>query len=133
MKRSAWLGRARTAEALLALGIAQMLVGAVPLRWWRARMLSPSDRRPPAPEAIRHCAAAIDRAEARISHEFRCLPRALAMRMLLRRRGYEVVLVIGTRAPSKRRGTDDLHAWLESNGVKIFGDREEEDIGLFYR
>lgn len=125
-----WHGRMRTLEAMVALAWARALVAAVPLRFWhrQGKPAAPAkaEVQPPA-HILRHCSAALDRADMRLPGRAKCLPRALAMRTLLARRGYRSQLVIGVRPRGNRRGVDDLHAWLVACGSPIYGKREGND------
>ena len=128
--RQAWNGRARTLEAMVCLGWARFLVAVVPLRFWyrqdQASSSNGGDEAPP-DDTLRHCAAALDRADHRLPGSAKCLPLALAMRTLLARRGYSSRLVIGIRPKDQRRGADDLHAWLTAGQRAIYGAREGND------
>lgn len=109
---------------MLRLGLARFLVAAVPLRRWRGS-LGPIDQRPaqsgaPQPAAL-ELARAVNRGAARLPFETKCLPRAMALHAMLRRRGLPSVLVIGVLDRSLRGSIEDLHAWIESGEAVIIG------------
>lgn len=66
-------------------------------------------------------AAHVDWAARRVPFETRCLPRAMALSWLLRRRGIGHTMVFAVRPPAMRGSADDLHAWIEVDGRIILG------------
>lgn len=120
-----WL---RTAEAALALVAARALVRFVPLSVWHDWFAAPEPAGSPTPDdaMVRHRAAATDRAAGRLPGRSPCLSRALAMALMLRRRGFASRLVIGVRRPDLRDGHEDLHAWLQHSGRAIYGERSND-------
>jgi hypothetical protein len=54
--------------------------------------------------------------------ESKCLPRAMALSWILRRRRIAHGLVFAVRPPDLRGSKDDLHAWVEVDGATIIGD-----------
>ena len=52
----------------------------------------------------------------------KCLPRAMALSWILRRRNLSHTVVFAVRPASQRGLDDDLHAWVEVEGNKIIGD-----------
>ena len=124
-----WL---RTAEAALALAVAHGLVRLVPFRTWQGWFARGSVPSRPSPDAatLRHRSAAIERAAARMPGDAPCLPRALAMALMLRRRGFGSQLQIGVRPPAERDGREDLHAWLTHRGQVIYGERQGSDVAF---
>lgn len=111
-----WVGRSRTAEAMILLTGAQVLRRALPMRIWQraAGRVSAADAtvvpRPERPTGVElQVAIAIKHGVARLKFAPTCLDQALAGRWMLRRRGSRPVLVIGLR-----RGNlaDTPHAWL---------------------
>lgn len=111
-------------EAALRLTVAKLLVAMVPLRHWR-RLLGPV--RGPLAAAVQADPAALMLARAvvrgaeRLPFETKCLPRAIALHMMLRRRNLASLLVIGVLDPSQRGTIEDLHAWVESGGIVVIG------------
>jgi Transglutaminase-like superfamily len=113
---------------MLRLTLARFLVSAVPLRRWR-RLLGPlcepsKSIALPDPVAL-VLARAVNRGAARLPFETKCLPRAMALHAMLRRRRLPSVLVIGVLDPSQRGTIEDLHAWVESGDAVIIGALEE--------
>lgn len=72
--------------------------------------------------AARRLARHVDRAARRLTLPVKCLPRAMALSIMLRRRAIPHRLVIGARPAVLRTGTDDLHAWIEVGGAIIIGE-----------
>jgi hypothetical protein len=52
----------------------------------------------------------------------KCLPRAVALSWILRRRQIQHTLVFAVRPAGLRGSKDDLHAWVEVQGAKLIGD-----------
>jgi hypothetical protein len=52
----------------------------------------------------------------------KCLPRAMALSWMLRRRRIGHAAVIAVRPNGLRRSPDDLHAWIEVAGLRVMGD-----------
>ena len=121
-------GRAATLEAMALLALARLLVARVPLARWRASLgeAVPPDTadgglRLDANLAARRLARAVERASARLPGQSQCLPRAMALQWLLRRRGLGGSLLIGVLAGSSRGSIDDLHAWVVRRGEILIG------------
>jgi hypothetical protein len=115
--------RLLVAEALGWLILARLLVAGPRLGWWR-RWLGAIAAQPlaGAPNAAdRHLAAAVERAATRLPGGAKCLPRAMALHWMLRRRSRPSQLVIATLPGSKRGGLDSLHAWIEAGGEVLIG------------
>ena len=123
-----WRGRALTAEAVVLLGIARVLVTAVAFRRWRATLGKPVPAEPGNPALqlernrdARRLARAVIRAARRLPGESRCLPQAMALAWMLGRRGFACTVVLGV-LPGRRRGEiDDLHAWVICGGEIVIG------------
>ena len=123
-----WKGRLRTASAMLALSTAQFAVSFVPLHRWRGNLGTKNhNRSKPSPEgsaveACRRSAAIVERAAERLPFNTKCLPRAVALSWLLRRKSLHHTVVLAVRPPHLRSSADALHAWVEVDGAKILGD-----------
>ena len=123
--------RVRVAEAAAALVVARLLIASTPWRIWRWTLGSPlrGAANPAGPEAaelapeIEVVRRAVDRAGRRLPLRFVCLPRAMAMHWMLRRRGIGSVLVIGV-APGDAQGQTAfvMHAWIEIGGHVAIGE-----------
>ena len=113
-------------EALAELAAARTLVRFVPLARWRDRLGDLGGDTPPAlskRDDIRLVRQAMDRATRNAPVGFACLPRALAARRMLRRRGIEPSLHIGiARDP---HAAERLHAWLKVGDDFVTGDCDE--------
>ena len=51
-----------------------------------------------------------------------CLPRAMALSWMLRRRHIAHALVFAARPAERRDDEHALHAWVEVDGTKVIGD-----------
>ena len=102
-----WQGRMRTAHAMAALSLAQLAVTLVPLRRWRSTLGAKPCKEPAEPDVkageARRIAGAVERAAERLPFATKCLPRAVALSWLLRRRAIGHSLVIAIRPPHLRR------------------------------
>ncbi len=114
-------------EALVLLAVARFLVARMPLRRWRG-MLGTLATQPPAVRPgpdDRRLARAVERASQRLPGVSKCLPRAMALHWMLRRRARSSQLVIAV-LPAAARGTiEDLHAWVETGGEILIGALDE--------
>ena len=119
-----WAARLRTGRAMVLLGLARLLVGLVPFRWW-STLVGPAEgaREPTQPAAVRRLAAHVERGAWRLPFAVKCLPQAVALSWQLRRRGIAHRVVIAVRPPGSRSGDDDLHAWVECGSAIILGER----------
>lgn len=119
-----WWPRLRTARAMALLTWARLLVAAVPMERWRHTLGSnePDDRPDGRLENARRVAADIEWAAKRLPFSTKCLPRAIALSWMLRRRKTGHAVVIAVRPVAFRETPDALHAWVEINGQKILGD-----------
>ena len=117
-----WRSRWRTARAALLLARARLTVGLLPFERWQNSLGSdlPPASKAAAAEAAR-LAAHVEWAAKRLPFETKCLPRAIALSWMLRRRGIGHTVVFGVRPVRDRGAEDDLHAWVEVAGVTILG------------
>lgn len=119
-------------EALVWLILARLLVLGPRLALWRgwlgALSTWPLAGLPDARDRL--LARAVERAAQRLPGTSKCLPRAMALHWMIRRRARASQLVIGI-LPGAQRGTiDDLHAWVEVGGQVLIGQREENFLPL---
>jgi Transglutaminase-like superfamily len=115
--------RLLVAEALGWLVLARLLVAGPRLGRWR-RWLGPVAHEPltARPDAADHrLAAAVQRAAARLPGGAKCLPQAMALHWMLRRRSRPSQLVIATLPGAERGRLDSLHAWIEAGGEILIG------------
>ncbi|MEO6225490.1 MAG: lasso peptide biosynthesis B2 protein [Sphingomicrobium sp.] len=102
---------------------ARLLVAYVPLRYWRGRLGAPKDLAPQSSGSrVQSMVGQVERAAVRLPVTTQCLPRAMALSWLLRRRGVAHEVVLAARPTSFRGDGDRLHAWVERGGVKVLGD-----------
>lgn len=116
-----WRLRGRTLEAMGWLCLARLIVACAPFGSWRDRLglsgVTIQDNTIEAQRLAQH----IERAAARLPFVLLCLPRAMALSWLLRRRSIPHQLVMAARPAAQRGGTDDLHAWIEVGGDIVLG------------
>ncbi|HOB13270.1 MAG TPA: lasso peptide biosynthesis B2 protein [Novosphingobium sp.] len=123
LRAETWRLRLRTAEALADLAMARAAIALAPFRRWDGwlGLAGPG----PEPDAVREAhrlARHVDRAAQRLPFEIKCLPRAMALSRMLRRRGVPHRLVLAVRPADLRGGNDDLHAWIEVEKTIVIGD-----------
>jgi hypothetical protein len=120
-----WRGWFRTAKAMIVLGSAQLVVDRISFHRWRNTLGFGSggaaDSSIVEAEA-RRLAANVERAAARLPFATKCLPRAMALSWLLRRRRLGHTVVLAVRPAEMRDSPDALHAWVEVNGARVIGD-----------
>ena len=122
--------RWRVVEALALLLIARLLVARVRFRHWRAS-LGTLDRGGPreSPHAATHpdspeihraaaCAYAVRQAASRLPGTL-CLPQAMVLQWMLKRRGIGATVLFGVMPQQERGHLGDLHAWLEIGGIPL--------------
>lgn len=133
-----WRGRRATLEAAALLALARSLVAYVPLARWRRSLGRPAhgERGDPALRLAanlpaRRLARAVERAARRLPGESLCLPRAMALQWMLRRRATDALLVIGVRPEQRRGGLDDLHAWIVRDGEILIGALPEMPVPIY--
>ena len=148
--RAPAVAKAMALEAALFLLLARLLVKYVPMRHWRRRLVTASAGGPPAdphaalpaggpeqpeppggspPRASRRLPRKAARVVRRVAHHVPfpavCLPQAMALQWMLRRRGVESRLVLGARRRAHCPGLD-FHAWLTVGGECVIGGGEIE-------
>jgi Transglutaminase-like superfamily len=119
-----WRWRRLVGEAMLRLVWARLLIAAIPLRHWRGLLGSPSASRSAngsADAETRLIAQAVVRGANRLPFTCKCLPQAVALHAMLRRRAKPSRLVIAVLDPGQRGTFDNLHAWVESGGDIVIG------------
>jgi hypothetical protein len=119
-----WRRRAATAEAATLVTLASLVVqtvGSAPLMRLLGRAHPPEPRgRPPARGTAvraRGLARTVDRVADRLPWAAPCLPRALATRAMLRRRGIPCTLHLGIASTSPLTA----HAWVTAGGTVVQG------------
>jgi len=109
---------------MLRLLLARLLVERIPMRHWRGRLgqINPASDPIGAETKLAHALArAVERAAVRLPIDTKCLPRAMALHAMMRRRGLRGVLVIGVLDQTLRGSLEDLHAWVEVEGQVLIG------------
>jgi len=103
--------------------LARILVAAVPFRLWREGLGTAGD-----PEeqyenrTAERLAADVEWAAGKIPVSTDCLPRAMALSWMLRKRRVPHAVVFAVRPSSSRTDKDGLHAWVEVRGTRLIGD-----------
>lgn len=121
---SALQARLVTLEAMSLLVQARLLVALRPLSSWRRRLgtlVNEPSHGTGANWGSRYFARAVERAAGRLPFETKCLPRAIALHLMLERRGAESQLVMAVLPGAARGKFDDLHAWVEAGGEVLIG------------
>jgi len=113
-----------TAEALTLLSWARLLIAFARFDRWRATLGLDG---PVRIADARYCAALVEWAATRQPIEFKCLPRAMALSWMLRRRRLGHTVVIAVRPAGERGSRDDLHAWVE---VGVRAASRVEELGM---
>jgi hypothetical protein len=117
-----WRLRGRTVEAIGWLCLARLMVGWLPFSIWRGRLGMSGTAAPRATIEARRLAQHIERAAGRLLFTTLCLPRAMALSWMLRRRAIPHRLVMAARPAGQRGGADDLHAWTEASETIVLGE-----------
>lgn len=103
--------------------LARAAVALVPLSRWGPRLgLAAIDLKAVDARQVRQMAAHVERAAWRLPIKTKCLPRAMALSWMLRRRALAHQVVLAARPASARGGDDSLHAWVESGGQMVLGE-----------
>jgi hypothetical protein len=118
-RREIWARRKRTLKAMAALVKARLTVAWVPFERWRNSLGATRGSQPGA--QARQLAADIEWAAKKLPFDTKCLPRAMALSWMLRRRGILHAIVFAVRPREMRDSGDALHAWVEVEGVPILG------------
>lgn len=121
--RDYWGPKRRTAAAIARLCWALLLVSWVPFdRWRNALGATDGEATAGALDQARRMAADVEWAARRSPFPIKCLPRAMALSWMLRRRNIQHAVVIAVRPSQLRRSPDALHAWVEAKGDTILGE-----------
>lgn len=114
-------------EALVLILLARILVARVRFGRWRdslGAVVRPGDPdgTDPSPDAgtlACACAHAVERAAVRLPRTL-CLPKAMALQWMLKRRRIAARFNLGSLPGAARNGSlDDLHAWVEIRGQPL--------------
>lgn len=130
-----WQRRKLTVEALLELLRAMAMVRFSRFERWRDSLgwddCEIEEDRGQNDATARLLAVHVERAAARLTLPVKCLPRAIALGAMLRRRGIAHHIVIAARSSKKREEGDPLHAWAERSGKTLIGDQPGPWIEMF--
>lgn len=117
-----WRWRSGVARALVALSFARLCVTLVAFGHWRHTLGWSSGNCSASVDELRRLAAHVERAAQLLPFPTKCLPRAMALSWILRRRRIDHAVVVAVRPAAHRGSDDDLHAWVEAKGSKLIGD-----------
>jgi len=124
-----WRDRGLVAEAALLLCAARLTLWLVPFRRYRTWLSVDRRRRrgrTVSPMLVSRVGRAVRIAARNLPFEAVCLPRAMAAKLMLARRGCPSSLVIGSG--SDDGGAMTLHAWLDSGGTIVVGDNGRSSV-----
>lgn len=107
---------------MCALCVARVTLAWVPFQRWRGSLGAALAGDATEQASAQMVARRVERAAERLPFTTKCLPRAMALSWLLRRQAIGHSVVIAVRPAESRGSTDDLHAWVETDGVKVMGD-----------
>jgi hypothetical protein len=99
---------------------ARLVVAWAPFERWRDSLGDASGQ--PNPAEARRLGSCVERAAERLPFATKCLPRAMALSWILRRRRIGHAVVFAVRPVHLRDSADTLHAWVEIDGAKLLGD-----------
>lgn len=126
-----WQRRSRTErllllEAVLLLGLARLLVLAIPFRWLavslgRHMRASATDAMPAELHQARLIGQAVRSAAANTPWQSVCLPQAVAGQWMLKRRRVAATIYLGVAKADAKPGQLTAHAWLRCGDVIITG------------
>lgn len=112
------------AEAVLALGLSSAMIRALPFRRVVAFAKAPLRQRPGSPGVdVARMRWAVEASARRAPWRAVCFQRALALHMLLRRRGVASGLHYGISRPAD--GALAAHVWLSVDGTTVIGGEAE--------
>ena len=114
-----WARRLRTLRAATALCLARLTVACVPFDRWRNSLGAATGAK--SEGEARRLAADVEWAAKRLPFETKCLPRAMALSWMLRRRHIAHAMVFAVRPAEMRHAADALHAWVEVDGATVLG------------
>lgn len=109
---------------MLWLCLSRLAVERLPFRRWRSLLgtpMSAGSRIDGDGVLAAELAASVERAAARLPFHTKCLPRALTLHAMMRRRRVPGILVIGVLDGQSRGDLEDLHAWVEAGGSIAIG------------
>jgi hypothetical protein len=107
---------------MTALTLARLVVAVFPFNRWRQTLGRSGTAADADAVRAKRLAAHVEWAAKLLPFPTKCLPRAMALSWILRRRRIGHVVVFAVRPSNLRGSKDDLHAWVEVDGVKIIGD-----------
>ena len=121
LTRQPWRRQRLVLEAALVLARMKTLLTFVPYARWQhlVEVSSGGEAGSLARDELEDVLWAVDRVGRTAPRQLHCLPRALAARQMLQRRGARPALCIGVMRSTE--GQLQAHAWLEVDGVVVLG------------
>jgi hypothetical protein len=101
---------------------ARLTIAFAPFKWWHRKLGGGGKVAEIDLVEAKRLAAHVEWGARRLPFPTKCLPRAMALSWMLRRRNLSHTVVFAVRPASRRGFDDDLHAWVEVEGNKIIGD-----------
>lgn len=103
------------------LALAQALVSCVPFHFWRKHLGHWDPARGRRREEAGALAADVRWAAKRLPFESKCLPQAMALSWMLRRKDIGHAVVFAVQRPNLPNSPDLLHCWVEVEGQTVLG------------
>jgi hypothetical protein len=121
MKKLTWKEYMLFAEAWILLAVARLVLVTVSFKKIAAKLKDRESKeyRIPAPAELKMITDAIIRAGSRSPWRTKCFEKALAGKMMLRRRGISSTIFFGVRKDGQQKM--HAHAWMKSTGFVVTG------------
>jgi hypothetical protein len=101
---------------------ASLIVRFLPFHLWSKSLGGVEAAMPAALAEAGRAAGPVERGASRLPFSVKCLPQAMALSWLLRRKRIGHAVVIAVRPAALRNSADALHAWVDVAGTKVIGD-----------
>jgi Transglutaminase-like superfamily len=120
LRTLSWRDRGLVAEAAVLLTVARAVLRVVPFRRYRRWLSFTTDTDTFDAARASRVIRAVNVASHNVPFVAACLPRAMAAKVMLARRGIASTLIVGAGHDDRREML--LHAWLEAGGRVVVGD-----------
>lgn len=101
---------------------ARLTVAFAPFKWWQKKLGGSGNASKMDLFEAKCLAAHVEWGARLLPFPTKCLPRAMALSWMLRRRNLPHTVVFAVRPASRRGSDDDLHAWVDVDGERVIGD-----------
>jgi hypothetical protein len=101
---------------------ARLTIALAPFKWWHQKLGAAGKVAEIDLAEAKRLAAHVDWGARLLPFPTKCLPRAMALSRMLRRKRLAHTMVFAVRPARMRGSDDDLHAWVEVSGNKVIGD-----------